>query len=240
LLKSTDYQAKYEAAMKYFEKGDFYRAEEIYEGLVSVYKGSEQAETINYNLALCYMNQREYMSAGYYFLNFVKVFPNSTKAYEAQFNAGLCFYKVSPRSSLDESFTKKSIEEFQIFLNKYPDTDKQKECNDYIKELRAKLEKKSFDNAKLYYNLEDYKAAVVALKNSLKDYPDSFFREEILYYILKSSHDLALNSVSKKKNDRYTDTVDEYYAYIDQYPQGKYVKEAEKIFDNCNKYLKAK
>jgi outer membrane protein assembly factor BamD len=43
-------------------------------------------------------------------------------------------------------------------------------------------------SAKLYYNLGDYKAAVIALNNSIEQFPETKYREEIMFLILKASY----------------------------------------------------
>jgi len=49
-------------------------------------------------------------------------------------------------------------------------------------------------SAKLYYDMEQYKAAVTALSNSLKEYADTKYREEMMYLKLKSLFLFAENS----------------------------------------------
>jgi outer membrane protein assembly factor BamD len=83
----------------------------------------------------------------------------------------------------------------------------------------------------LYYNLGDYKASIIALKNCLNEYPDTKYREEILFLILKSSYLLADNSIYSKRKERFQDTVDEYYTFISEFPESKYVKEAQKMYE---------
>ncbi|RLD60843.1 MAG: outer membrane protein assembly factor BamD [Bacteroidetes bacterium] len=238
ILKSNDYELKLEKANEYYEEEDYYRAQALYEELLSIYKGTDKAEKIYYKFSYCYFNQKDYILAGYHFENFVSTYPNSKYAEECDFLSAYCYYLESPQPDLDQSNTRKAIDALQLFINKYPGSEKIVEANKLIDELRLKLETKSFNNAKLYYNLGEYKSAVIALKNTLKDYPDTQYREELLFLILKSNFLLAKNSIEAKKIERYQTTVNEYYSLIDEYPNSKNIKEAEKIYNTSIKEIK--
>ena len=238
ILKSNDYELKLEKANEYYEEEDYYRAQALYEELLSIYKGTDKAEKIYYKFSYCYFNQKDYILAGYHFENFVSTYPNSKYAEECDFLSAYCYYLESPQPDLDQSNTRKAIDALQLFINKYPGSEKIVDANKLIDELRLKLETKSFNNAKLYYNLGEYKSAVIALKNTLKDYPDTQYREELLFLILKSNFLLAKNSIEAKKIERYQTTVNEYYSLIDEYPNSKNIKEAEKIYNTSIKEIK--
>lgn len=238
LLKSNDYVLKYNKAVEYYEKKDFYRAVSLFEDLENIFKGSERGEKVYYYLAYCYYNQGDHILAGYYFQNFAYKFPLSSHKEECAFMSAYCAYLNSPDPSLDQTYTYKAIEEMQLFINKYPKSERVPQCNEIIDKLRDKLEIKAFDAAKLYFNIGEYKAAITALKINLEDYPDTRFREDIRYLILRSSYELAINSIESKRLNRFQSTVDEYYALIAEFPESKYLKEAKKIFENSTEKLK--
>jgi len=237
LLKSTDYDLKYEKALEYYAEEDYYRSLSLLEELVSLYRGTKKAETIAYHYAYCHYHQRDYILAGYHFKNFAQTYPNSEFTEECEFLSAYCFYLNSPKYSLDQTNTLRAIEAFQLFINKYPNSERKNEANDLIEKLRAKLEMKSFENAKLYHDLEYYNSAIVALQNSLKEFPDTEYREELLYLILKSQFLYAENSIESKQKERYEKAMDYYYALIDAFPNGKFLKDAEQIYDKTVKYL---
>jgi len=238
LLKSNDYNLKYEKAVEYYNDEDYYRAQTLLEEVMTILKGTEKAEEAQYFYTYCLYNQGDYILAGYHFKNFSRTFPNSVHREETDYMVAYCYYLQSPKPTLDQKYTFKAIEEFQLFLNKYPGSERIDNANEYVSKLRNKLELKSYLNAKLYYDLGNYKASIVSLKTSLNDYPDSDYREDILFYILKSSFLLAENSIEIKKYERYKSTITEYYVLIDEYKESKYIKEAQKIYDTAAKYVK--
>lgn len=237
-LKSTDYNYKYEQALSYYDGGDYYRAQALLEELVHILKGSARGDTVLYYYANCHFMQEDYILGAYYFETFAATFPYDDKTPDATYTAAYCYYLNSPKPSLDQADTKKAIDAMQLFINKYPDSDRVKEANDIIEKLRAKLELKAYESAKLYFKLSDYQAASISLKNNLKDYPDTKYREEILYLIIKSSYLLAENSILAKQGERYQNTISEYYTFVDDYPESAYVKEVEKMYEQSINQLK--
>ncbi|MEZ4939077.1 MAG: tetratricopeptide repeat protein, partial [Crocinitomicaceae bacterium] len=105
-------------------------------------------------------------------------------------------------------------------------------CNVIMDKLRGKLELKLYNYAKLYYKMEDYKASYTALHAALQQFPNTAYREEMLYMMLNSSHKLAENSVSYKKLERYEETIKVYHKFAARYPESKYRKSADKIFED--------
>jgi len=144
----------------------------------------------------------------------------------------------SPRPELDQTETQKAIEAFNLFIVKFPESKYKDRALNLIKELHEKLVEKSYLSAKLYYDLEDYKAAIISLNNSLMEYPESKYREEIQYLLFKSKYLLALNSVESKKTERFQEAVDEYYSFISEFPESRYKKEVQKLYNDCLKYIK--
>ena len=238
ILKSSDFEAKYNKAVEYYSEEDYYRAQTLLEELLTIYKGTKKAEEVYYYYAYCYYFLDDYILAGYHFGVFAQTYPNSKYAEECNFLSAYCHYLNSPNYSLDQTNTYKAIEFLQLFINKYPDSERKDTCNYLIDKLRYKLEVKSYNNSKLYYVLSNYKAAITTIKTSLNDFPDSEFREELMYLLLRSNFLLAENSITSKQAERYQSTINEYYALIDEYPNNENVKEAEKIYEQSVKKLK--
>ena len=238
LLKSTDYNKKYDAAIAYYDKKEYTKALALFEELVSVFRGTNKAEKIMYYYAYATYSTGDYLLAGYHFNNFVKTFPSSDKTEECAFLYAYCYYLESPRYSLDQTDTKNSIKELQFFLNKYPESKRKDECNELISKLRAKLELKYYEIAKQYYFLDDYKASIVSFENVLKDYPDTKYREEVMYLIVKTNYIYAAKSIEAKKIDRLKSTVEAYNKFVTYYSEkSKYYKEAEGYYLSAKKQL---
>jgi outer membrane protein assembly factor BamD len=237
ILKSTDYEFKYKKAVEYYEEGEYVRAAGLFQELVNIYRGTTRADKIYYFYAKSMIGQKDYLMAGHYFKTLIDEFPTSEYVEEAQFMVGYCAYLNSPKPRLDQSITQQAIESLILYTNLYPYSDKVEEANRLIDELKNKLVYKSFLSAKLYYDFENYKAAVIAITNSLGQYPDSQYREELLYMLLKSKYLLAVNSVEDKKEERLSNALDEYFSFVDEFPESKYRKEVDKFYETTAKLL---
>jgi len=230
VLKSTDVEYKYEKAVEYYEDGDYSKALSLFDELGTLFRGSDRSQEIHYYIANSHFALGDYYFAAYYYKNFTKTYPRSERAEECLFKTAYCSYLNSPVSNLDQTDTEKAITEFQLFLNRYPESQLKDSTNTMITELRLKLEEKAFNNAKLYYLTEDYKSATVALGNMLNDFPDSPHREEIEFLIVKSSYLLAINSIDSKKEERLNDTIEHYHKFVDSYQDSEYLKKAEDYY----------
>jgi outer membrane protein assembly factor BamD len=237
LVKHGTLDEKYEAAIKYFDKENYTRALTLFEELMSVYRGTARGEEVHYYYAYCNYNLEDYLVAGYQFRNYTKVFPTGKHAEECAYMNAYCFYLNSPEYSLDQIDTKLAIKEFQSFINRYPKSERIEKCNELIDELRAKLERKSYENAMLYYNMGDYKASATAFANHIKDFPGSSHNEHLNYLIIKSYYLLALNSIESKKQERFKASIDSYAKFAESFPNSEYLKDAEMIQKSALKSL---
>ncbi|MBN1338497.1 MAG: outer membrane protein assembly factor BamD [Bacteroidales bacterium] len=240
LLKSGDNEKKLEMANEYFAREDYYRALSLYEQLLPVYRATEQAEQIYYNYAYAYFNQMDYVLASYYFKKFYKTFPRSKWAEECFFMSGFCKYKESPVYSLDQTNTYEAINELQLFANTFPSSERVEECNTLIDELREKLEKKSYEIAKLYLKMDRFEAAVTAFNNVIKDYPDTRFKEDVMFYIVSANYQYSQKSVPAKKEERFQKTVKSCLNFVASYPESKYSKEVNNMYETSLKVIKNK
>ncbi|HNZ42468.1 MAG TPA: outer membrane protein assembly factor BamD [Bacteroidales bacterium] len=237
VLKSSDIRLKYKTAVELYEKGDFHRAMQLFDELLIFYRGNDTSEMINYYYAYCYYGEEDYLEAGYYFTKFSSSFPTSKYSEECDYMSAYCQYLFSPIYGLDQTISIDAIKQFQLFINEYPASSRVAKCNELIDELRAKLEKKEFETARLYYKIESYQAAYVAFKNVLKDYPDTRHKEDIYYYMLASSYEYAINSIETKKKERLELARDAYNSLNTSFPQSEYGKAAKSIMKNIEKEL---
>lgn len=243
ILKSTNYEYKYEVAKNYFVKGKYSKAATILEELITILKGTDKAEESLYMLAMTYYNQEDYTTSSHYFTTYYNTYPRGTYAEMARYHAGKALYLDSPEPRLDQTGTYTAIQELQLFMEYYPTSSKKEEAQDMIFKLQDKLVWKDYYAAKLYYDLgnymgNNYLSCVVTAQNALKDYPYTALREDLSILVLRAKYQMAAQSVQDKQLERYRDAVDEYYAFINEFPDSKYKKEADKIFNDANKKIK--
>ena len=243
LLKSTDYEYKYEAAKNYFAKGQYNRAATLLNELIAILKGTDKAEESLYMLGMSYYNQNDYQTAAQTFTQYYNVYPRGTFTELARFHAGKALYLDTPDPRLDQSGTYNAIQQLQMFLEYFPNSAKKDEAQNMIFALQDKLVMKEYLSAKLYYNLgnylgNNYESCVITAQNALKDYPYTNMREDLSILILRAKYEMAVFSVEDKREERYREAVDEYYAFKNEFPESKYMKDADRIFKEAQKILK--
>jgi len=236
--KIQDPSKKYARAMEYYETAKYAKTQILLEDVILSLRMTKEGSDALYKYADSYYHMKDYILAGYYFRKYVEDYPKDANAEKAQFMSAKCYYLDAPKSKLDQSATLTALQEFEFFITKYPDSDKIQECNKLVDELRNKLEAKSYKNAKLYYDIGYYNAAAVALENSIKSYPDTKYKESILYYIIMSKYKYAKNSISVKQEERYNEVLTAYDKIINKYPKTKYLKDLKNIISFTEKNLK--
>lgn len=225
-------------ANKYYDQEKYMNAQILYEIILPFYKGKKEAEDLFYKFAYTYYHLKDYMVAAHYFRSYATTFSNSPKREECLYMTAYSEYLMSPNKKLEQSQTLKAIEDFQIFVNTFPNSDKVEKCNQLMDEMRLKLEDKEYSQGELYFNLGRYVSAIVAFENMLKEYPETGKEEQVRFMILKSAYYFAKNSILEKRLERYEDTVMKFNTFIKRYPESKDKSKAEKIYQNSINEIK--
>ncbi|GHU55724.1 outer membrane protein assembly factor BamD [Bacteroidia bacterium] len=242
ILKSTDYELKYSYAKKYFNAKQYTKSATILEELVTIFRGTSNAEESLYLLAQSYYGQKDYQTAAQYFNTYYTTYPKGEYTELARYYSGYGLYLDSPDPRLDQTQTYKAIEELQLYMEYYPQSERANTTQSIMFELQEKLALKELMATKLYYNLgtfqgNNFLSCVITAQNALKNYPFSKYREEFIFLMLESKYELAQVSVNEKLQGRYRDVVDEYYNYTNEFPEGKYLKQAQRYFEYANKRI---
>ena len=248
VLKSTDMPMKYEYAKEYFATGKYNHAITLLNDLISFQKGTDNAQESLYMLAMAQYCNLDYESASAAFKKYCTSYPKGYYAEDANYYIGQSLYMSPPEPRLDQTQTIKAIAAFQEYLDLYPDAKMKSQAQDRLFELQDKLVKKELYNAQLYFDLggyfgninsneeSNYESCIVTAQNALKDYPYTTMREDFALLIMKSKYELARNSVASRQLERFQDAEDECYGFVNEYPDSKNVKLAEKYIAVCKKY----
>lgn len=233
LLKNGGWEKQYEAALKYYEEKDYYRATVLLENVLPIIRGTQKAEEAQFYYAYAHYYQRKYILSAHYFKEFYETYSRSERAQESMFMHAYSLYLESPTPTLDQGSTQEAIDAMQRFINRFPYSDYKERAEAILDELQEKLEAKAFANARQYYDLSHYDAATIAMNNFQKDYPDSDLNEAASYWKLAAQFQLAEQSILSKQKERYYTTIEYYQTFIDKYPQSEFVSQAESIYETC-------
>ena len=249
VYKTSDYSYKYEYAKECFMKGKYTRAVTLLQDLVTLQKGTDNAQESLYMLAMAQYLGKDYESAAATFKKYYSSYPKGVYAEMAQYYIGQSLYMSTPEPRLDHSQTVAAISAFQDYLDLFPDAKYKETAQNRLFALQDKLVQKEFYSAQLYYDLgqyfgnctnggNNYEACIITAQNALKDYPYTSMREKFALLIMKSKYELAQQSIEEKKFERFQDAEDECYGFINEYPDSKSKSLAEKYISKCKEVTK--
>lgn len=243
VLKSRDANYRFDYAKRAFNEKKYVNAATVLTDIITPLRGGPNGEEALYLLVMSHFENKDYLNAGLYFKTYYQRYPRGKYAELARFYGGYGYYLDSPDPQLDQSMTVKAIEELTGFLEAYPKSDRVTVAQNAIFEMQDKLTLKELQNAQLYYNLgnflgNNYQSAIITAQNAIKSYPYSKYKEDFEMLILKSKFQEARQSIDERREERYRDVVDEYYSFINNYPDTKNRKEADNIFKIAEKHVK--
>lgn len=90
--------------------------------------------------------------------------------------------------------------------------------------IQATNDKYLFDGGVIYYNLEDYSAAITTFQQLLDDFPESPYADDAQYYIAY---------INEKKSGYYSKALLEYYQLLINYPDSIWLDDAQLGMGNC-------
>ena len=217
---------------------NFDKSQPLLEDLMTVFKGQKDVSDLYYMYAECYYGNKDYLMSSHYFKNFQNLYPKNDKVETAAYLSAMSYYHLSNAITLDQKDTKLSVDEFQIFANKFPKSNYINDVNKHIDELRKKLEEKDFNNAFLYYKMGEYQSSILAFSHILDDFPETAHKEEIAFLTIKSHYLWAKNSVVNKQASRYNTSLSLCQVFNNTYPKSNYLSNVRKIKTAITKQLK--
>jgi len=248
ILKSTDLNVKFDYAKKYYEEGKYSRTATLLEDVVKMTRTTSRGEEALYLLAQSYYKMKDYSTAAEYFKTYYTTYPKGDYAELSRFYSAYGLYLDSPDPRLDQSDTYRAMQQFQDYIELYPQSERKEDAQKSLFELQEKLALKQLMAVRLYYNLGNYSiitfpggnylSCVITAQDAIRSYPYSKYREELMYYMFKAKYQMAMQSVEEKKEFRYRDVVDEYFSYANEFPEGKYIKEIKRLYESIDRKLK--
>lgn len=237
VIKSADPELIYSEGLKYYGRSKWKQASDLFEACQAYYVGDMREDSIAFMSARSKFKNRDYSVATPALDEFRRKFGRSVFIEDAEAMLAMCHYYLSPDPTRDQTVTTEAIIAFTEFNERYPNSKRVEAFTTLIEELTNRLKEKAYLNAYTYYKIQRYKSAVVALRNALKQYPDTPHREKILYLITVSNYRLANNSIQDKQSERYLNMLDSYYSFINEYPESKHRKELERYVKEAKNYL---
>ena len=221
---------KYEAGLEYYENEDYFRASTLFEQILPIVRGMPEGEKVQFYYAYAQYHQNLYDLAAHHFKVFYETYGRSEFAQEATYMYAYSLYAASPTYNLDQTNSMEALMAMQQFINRYPSSEFVEDASKVIDNVQERLERKAYENAKQYYRMLKYNAAVISFKSFANNFPDSEYNEELAYLKFMAQYLYAENSIPSRQLERYREANEYYEEFIDKYPESSYIKEAEKKY----------
>lgn len=224
-LSTLSPEERFALAKEKFDKKDYLEAINDLESIMIQFSGSGIVDDAQYYLAYSYFKRDEFIKAAYEFSKLIRDFPASEYVKDAQFMLAESYYNLSPHYTLDQRYTEKAIEEYQAFIDFFPQDSRVKEAERKIRELNDKLAKKIYETAEQYRRMNYIKSAIIYYDLLLEKYPDSKYSSSALFTKIKLL-------VERSRNN---EALEEAKRYLQRFPNGEYAKEVQKIIQQLQK-----
>ena len=238
IMKSKDTEFKYRKGEQFYASKKYTKAQMIFEDLFPLMRNDARFEDLYYKYAYCAYYTEDYLNAENLYKGFLEIFPKSSRAPEVDFMRAYSYYKQSAPVELDQTATQKTIGLLQAHINNYPESPKLSTANEIIERCTRKLELKESMAADLYFKIGSYRAAAIAFSQLINHYPESPSADRYKFMIIRSYYQYAFMSVTAKQPERYQKVIEEYYDFLDRFPDSKLSTEAQKFFKLSNNNLK--
>lgn len=237
IQRGDSVEVAYEKAMAFYEKEDYSEAAEAFETVVQIARGTEYGQDAQFHLAESYYNDERYLLAASEYERFISLYPREDRREEAQFKEAYSYYQLSPRYKLDQQYTRRAIEKFQLYNSRYPNSDRGDEVGEYISDMRSKLAKKLYYSGDLYMRTDRYDAAIIYYDLTIDKYPESKWAQRALVDEIRAYNIYADRSILARQKERYEKAIEAYEKFVQLFPEGEYRQDAEELVDEARNSL---
>jgi outer membrane protein assembly factor BamD len=217
--KQLSAEERFNLGMKAFQDEDYLAAIEEFKVVSLQYQGSRVADSAQYFMAESRYLREEFILAAFEYEILIRNMPSSPFVSRSRFKRATCFYQLSPKTYLDQNYSRKAIDEYQAFLEYHPKDTLVTLAEERIAELNTKLAKKDYENGITYMHMEYYKAATYYFDLVLEKYHDTQYAEPSL---LKKAEALT----NRKK---YSDAKEAVDKFCSKYPESTMKSDAVQL-----------
>lgn len=213
----------WQKARHLFERGRFYRAQEVLRDIALNYPGSAMIDSVQFLLGRCSFEMGDHLTAADEFQRVVDKYPYSKLVGDALFYAARSLYEEAPAYQLDQDYTTRALQGFQRFLEDHPGHALTDSGYHYLSLCREKLARKEYSAALLYHDLGEYASAVLYADVILDNYYDTSLAGPAQF--LKGRSFFALRDWERAKKELQT--------YLDKYPDGRFALRARQMLSQA-------
>jgi outer membrane protein assembly factor BamD len=173
---------------------------------------------------MSYFNDKNYVEAGAEFRRLLQAYPLSAFGDDAQYHLAMSYFKQSPKYSLEQTETYTAIDEFSVFLDRYPSSPLAVDAKDKLNKLNEKLAQKLYKSGELYLKLGDYEPAMIYFGQVRDNFPNTEWAALAFYG----------TGEAQMKLGQKTNALETFQNFVQAFPDHKLVPKAQKNIGKLN------
>ncbi len=232
-LRYDSPQEAFEKGKELYDVGKYGRAIEYFQGVFDYGRTTEHAADAQFYLAKSYYDNGQYILSSNEYTRFIDIYRNDPRVEEAEFERAMSYFMQSPKYELDQTPTEQAITYFQLFLDRYPNSDRKDDAEMRIRDLREKLAHKEFAAAELYERREIYQAAALSFERVFDLYPDTRWADDALVGAIRTYILFAEQSVVSRQEERLQAAVDHYERLTQLFQDSPLLRTAEQLYETA-------
>lgn len=192
----------FERAVALLNDRDWTEAIAAFEQFVIQYPTHPRVQEARYRLAEGYFGKKEYITAANEFSRLANDYPAGNYADDARFKVCDSYYKLSPKTQLDQQYTRAAFDHCQSLIAYYPSSEYVTRAQEISKELRNKLAEKEYIAGEYYFKRGAYDSAIIYYEATARDYTDTIFSPRALLRLLQTYETLGYKEEAEATKQR--------------------------------------
>jgi outer membrane protein assembly factor BamD len=165
-------------------------AREFFRTLMDSYPQSTFRAEAKLGLGDSFLGERTaeaYVLAVNEYREFLAYYPQNEHAHRAQFQLAMAYFQQMRGPERDQTDTKNAIQEFTVYVQRYPDKPLIEEARQKLREARDRLSMSEYRVGYFYYRTQKwYPGAIDRFAAILRDDPQFTHRDDVYFYLAQS------------------------------------------------------
>lgn len=233
----TSPQDAYDRGMAAFNEGKYMRAAQYFQGVFDFGRTHDWADDARLQLARSYRMNRDFILAASEYSSFSSMYRGDERVPVAEFERAMTFYERSPAIELDQTSTRRGIDVFNLYIQRFPEHDSVSVAMRRVGELREKLADKQFHAAGLYERRGLYEAAALTYELMFDKYPDTPLADDALLGAIRCYIEFSARSIQQRQAERLETAIGHYERLVQIFPESDLIEEASELRSEADRRL---
>ncbi|HEY0811369.1 MAG TPA: outer membrane protein assembly factor BamD [Longimicrobiales bacterium] len=150
-----------------------------------------RVQEARFRLGEAYFGKKEYITAGEEFNRLASDYPAGPWGDDSRFKVCESYYRLSPKTQLDQQYTRAAIDHCQSLVAYYPNSEFVQRAQQLADELRNKLADKEYQAGEFYFKRGAYDSAIIYYEVTLRDFADTSYGPRALLRLYQTYQNIG-------------------------------------------------